>query len=758
MDCVLFVVLYLVGVVSDGTNAFVQQAPLSLRVAGVNGADVPRFGLFEATLDLSATYDNAFDPDDIDVWAVFTQQEGKPIRVNGFLDQTFTSKLVDGQEVVEAAGAPVWRVRFRPDALGEWQYRIFAKDRTGSVSTEPATIRAVESSKAGPVKAPDPGSRYFVLNDGKPFFAVGENMCWSGKRGTFDYEDWLGALSRAGGNWVRLWTSSWNCALEWTADAKTPRQTDAFHGVGLYNLANAWRLDRILDLAEGGGVYVMFCLGTYGEFTTGGFFGEGQWKSNPYNAANGGPCAQPEDFWTNGQARKLYQRRLRYFGARYGWRSNLFAWEFWNETKAPPAWVAEMARCLRGTGDLNAPRADAFNHPVSTTYGDKEVWQIPEIDFTMSHHYGQGNIADSAPIINADARSHDVYAKPHLMAEFGIDWRKSDNPYDPQFKGVNLHNGLWASACSGNAGGAMIWYWDGYVHPGNLYAQFGALHRFADNVPWAKGRWTALDIDAPRVPGEATSFRDLMVAPSVGWGRCPVDEFAVEPDPMPNLASIPSFLYAPAKADLRTTPTFHVKFERPGKFVLHVDTVSDRARLRFLLDGQLAHEVALSANPPKDASAKPEYEKADFRAEYGVYQAIFNKDYEIEVPAGAHDIRLEVTEGDWLSVSRYTLTNYTSSRYVNVQCYGMTNGETAVLWIHNGDHHWRNVLEGKTIAAIEGAETTLRGLRPGEYTCEWWDTWQGKTDQSIPCASSETGLRLSLPAVAADVAARIAPR
>ena len=181
-------------------------------------------------------------------------------------------------------------------------------------------------------------------------------------------------------------------------------------------------------------------------------------------------------------------------------------------------------------------------------------------------------------------------------------------------------------------------------------------------------------------------------------------------------------------------------------------------RLRFLLDGQLAREVALSANPPKDASAKPEYEKTDFRAEYGIYQAILNKDYEIEVPAGAHDIRLEVTEGDWLSVSRYTLTNYTSSRYVNVQCYGMTNGETAVLWIHNADHNWRSVLEGKTIPAIEGAETTLRGLRPGEYTCEWWDTWQGKAGQSMPCVSTGTGLRLAAPTLTTDVAARITAR
>ena len=68
----------------------------------------------------------------------------------------------------------------------------------------------------------------------------------------------------------------------------------------------------------------MLCLGTYGEFTTGGFFNEGQWKNNPYNAANGGPCARPEDFWTDAMARRFYRMRLRYLAARYGaWHTNL---------------------------------------------------------------------------------------------------------------------------------------------------------------------------------------------------------------------------------------------------------------------------------------------------------------------------------------------------------------------------------------------------------------------------------------------------
>jgi endo-1,4-beta-mannosidase len=110
---------------------------------------------------------------------------------------------------------------------------------------------------------------------------------------------------------------------------------------------------------------------------------EGCWVSNPYNAKNGGPCARPADFWTNPEARRLYQKRLRYLIARWGYSPNLFAWEFWNEvpeTPATAAWVAEMAAYLK--------RHDPNRHLVSTTYGDSATWKCPDVDFPMTHMYG----------------------------------------------------------------------------------------------------------------------------------------------------------------------------------------------------------------------------------------------------------------------------------------------------------------------------------------------------------------------------------
>jgi hypothetical protein len=488
-----------------GATGFSSTEPLRLQKATPTTASVACYGAWEAALDLRATFDNPFDPADIDVYALFTSPQGQTFRVNGFYDQVFTRKLDHGAEKIEPAGEPGWKLRFTPSRAGRWGYEVFAKDRSGTARLEPAFFEVTPSANPGFIRRATSGAPYFMRDNGQPFFPIGENMGWAGGRGTYDYEDWLGALGKAGGNFIRVWMSSWNCALEWTSDNKGDWRSGQYHNLGVYSLQNAWKLDFIFDLAEQNGISLMLCLGTYGELKDGGFFNEGQWKANPYNATNGGPCAKAGALWTNETARKLYQRRLRYLGARYGHRVNLQSWEFWNEAEAPAPWVAEMARCLKGAGEFTGHGADPYGHLVTTTYGNPEVWNLPEIDITQTHSYGVGDLPDQGPKIYQEGRRHAAFGKPHLMAEFGIDWRSPDSQYDPDGKAINFHNALWASLLSGDAGGAMIWWWDNYVHPKKLYAPFTALRKFADTVPWTLGHWQPLAIQPLGLDPNATN-------------------------------------------------------------------------------------------------------------------------------------------------------------------------------------------------------------------------------------------------------------
>lgn len=744
------------------TTPYAQHNALKLISVTQNAESVLRFGKFEITLELRADYDNPFDPEQVDVHADFTSPTGKIHRVNGFLNQSFTRSSPNGTERWTAAGSPVWTLRFAPDEVSQgtanWSYQISVRDKKGQISDGARVFSVSNSDNPGFIHIGKANPRGFAYDSGKPFFAVGENMGWAGQRGFADYDDWLAALGKAGGNWIRVWMSSSNGALEWSRSSTNSGWNGGdYHGVGVYALDNAAKVDAILDDAEKNNIAAMLCFGTYGEFTTGGFFGEGQWKANPYNRANGGPLDKPEEFWTNETARKLYRQRLRYIAARYGYRTSLQAWEFWNEANPLTDWVKEMAGYLKGTRSPAEPAADAHNHLISTSYGSESIWRLPEIDFSMSHNYGMGDILDHAPVIRSDAEQNAVYNKPHLMAEFGIDWRDSDSKYDPDGKAVNFHNGLWSSMASGNAGTAMLWWWDNYVGPKNLYAPFTAARKFVDSVHWQKGVWIPADFGAPLLPKGTETFQNLPIAANGGWGKSAVSDFIVTPLGIAGNPTIPSLLYSPAKAEFRTPVRFHVNMKRAGRFLVHVNTVSSFTNLRFLVDDQLVSEVKLDAAPPKDANVKPEYAATKFFPEYGVYQAEFDREIGIDVPAGQHIITLDVSAGDWMRVSSYTVTKYRSSRYAQINLYGTVCGREAVLWAQNPQHNWKNVLDKKPIAPIVGATVTLRGLPAGRYSLTWWDTWNNVPLKTETADCNANGLLLRLPTLERDAALHILP-
>ena len=180
-----------------------------------------------------------------------------------------------------------------------------------------------------------PGSHYFAFDSGRPFIAIGENVCWSsGRTPLADYSAWLKAWQHAGGNWARLWLAYNEKGLEWMPTPTPKPGTGTYLGLGRYSPGNAWRLDEVMRLARENGVYLMFCLGTYGEFTEGGFFNEGCWVSNPYNARNGGPCASPGRLLDEPRGQEALPAAAGATSSPAGAVTPLFAWEFWNEVPA----------------------------------------------------------------------------------------------------------------------------------------------------------------------------------------------------------------------------------------------------------------------------------------------------------------------------------------------------------------------------------------------------------------------------------------
>lgn len=701
------------------------------------------YGRTELVVDLDRTYENPFDPDEIAVDATFTGPGNRTLRVPGFWFQSYRRETAEeGAEKLVAEGAPGWRVRFCPPAPGGWRVTVAAKDPTGTGTSAPLSFTVAASKNPGFVRRSPNNSRYFQLDSGAPYFLIGENVCWSGRGGLRDYETWFSKLGAAGGNFARIWMGLFR-----PIEQKEP-------GLGRYDLANAFYYDGILDLAARHNLYCMFAFGTYSEFTTGGFFGEGRWPVNPYNKANGGPAAAPEDFWSDPVARAFYKRRLRYLIARYGAWTNLAFWEFWNERGGPAPWFAEMAAYLKA----NDPHRRPVTNSYSTT-GEADVWNLPDIDLTQTHRYGdEGSIRDITPLLIADAREHDVYRKPHLMGEFGISWRGSDEKFDPKGVGTNLHNGLWAAALTGHAGGAAIWWWDSYVEPKNLYGHFTGLARFAAGVDWPRRRFEPLAVPTPtRAARGPETFSNLPLAPTAGWGKSSGATITVHPDGSLSGPALPTHLFGPAKAELRAPTRLRITLPRPSRLILHVNAVSDKADLRVSVDGKTVAAFPFDAAPegPKG------YESTKQFPEYGgIYQAVFNTDRTVDLPAGAHTITLDNTAGDWLSLGSLTFENARSSRYVALRPLALQDvatGET-LLWLQDPESNWFNDRADVAPQAFTGVTLALPLSRPGVYRVDWWDTRAGKVLRTDTVRSVKAGaLSLAVPSFTRDIALHITP-
>jgi hypothetical protein len=465
--------------------------------------------LFETALPLPVPAGNPFDPAEIAVDVDFTGPDGAQYTLPAFVYQGFSRSLGDGDDAREklvAEGEPEWRVRFRPpfgSPPGTWTWRWRVKDADGERVGEPATFEAVEDpSGRGLVRISAVNPRQLAFEDGTSYFAIGENMAWYDRRGTFAYDAWLAEAAAAGANYARLWMPSWAFGLEWTERDQDGQLVAPSRGNYRSRLDRAWQLDHVFDRAETLGIQLMLCLQNHGPFST---IHAGQWDSNPWNAAFGGPLAEPTDVFTDATARELFRRRLRYIVARWGHAANLFAWELWNEVdlvadaNGPDvkAWTVEMARELK--------RLDPWQHLVTTSISGFEAylawtnddvpylaerfdfWALPEIELTQLHFYGIGDKALDFSVDLGRVAAHLAgFGKPMLIAEAGVNPDGPNETLEADPDGVAFHDSLWAGLFAGGVGTGMSWWWDSIIHPRGWYLQFQAVAEAVAGVDFAR--------------------------------------------------------------------------------------------------------------------------------------------------------------------------------------------------------------------------------------------------------------------------------
>jgi hypothetical protein len=722
------------------TSGRPEARPLAIGGVTASLQEVPLYGLVEFTVDLSATYDNPFDPDHVALDAVFHTPSGTTERLPGFYDQDFGRSMDGNREVLTPRGEPSWRVRYAPREVGDYSVSFTARDRSGTVHFGSVEFRCVKSDDAGfaRISSQASGPRYFRLDSGRTLFLIGHNVT-----GYFPQEDAAFDKMVAGGeNYTRFWMYRWSLPLDWGPAA------------GRYSLQAAWQLDRTLALARERGIYIMLCFDTHQDFLP------NAWPRNPYSTARGGPCEGPLDFFTNAQARDLYKKRLRYIVARWGWQTSLLAWEFANEMEGWPgaqehrdtvaAWCAEMGGYLAGT--------DPYGHPVTTslwtTEGWPEIWKLPQMQFVQSHFYANNRFADMAADIAAICRQklRDYPGKLHLFAEYGTDSRGPDGKVDPT--GVHLHNGNWAALMSGSASNPVSWWHREYIDAFDLYHVYRGLANYVRGEDLAGRTWRLIDDASVRYtePPAKVSYREVEFSGTAnGWGK-PLPEgtsFTVRRDgTVEDIDKLPTLLQGRGHADLRSALVFNLDCARPIEFKVRVGTVSAGATLQFDLDGKTLQTYDLPAGKGLERESR-------FQPEWNIYQTDYDRYFGIDVPAGRHTVRLFNDGKDWLQAASILLTGYQTDESPDLRVLGMESGDRALFWVQNKAHTWFDVRDAKPIGTVSASVLSVGGLSDGAWRAEIWDTGKGAVISSSEVQAEGGRVEVPLPEIATDVAVKL---
>lgn len=472
--------------------------PLGVAPVLLPAERVPCYQRYEVPLEVTGTWDSPFDPDQIRVDAQITTPSGAQRTVPAFYTSDHDLVTHGRANWLEPRGEPHWLLRYAATEPGRHSLVIIARDRTGEVSTEPVWFEATPGDAPGYVRVSATDPRYFAFDDGRPYFAVGENVCTYGGSDVTVYDRWFSRLGAQGANYARVWM--WSHCFGF--DYGPP---------GTYRLDAAAEFDHVLELAEQHGIYIKLCLEAWR-----GFAGQGCFVRpgviHPYDRRNGGPCATEMDFFSLPEARRMFRNRLRYAIGRWGYSTHLFAWEFWNEincvfgyrerSQEMIDWTAAMGDYLRAN--------DPWRHLIVNSLGsfedDERLWSLPQMDFAQVHGYWHPTSPASRELAKDMAAfvPHWIgvirrYGKPALFAEYGLvneTWGPSPRA-DEDTAGVHLHNGLWSSIVAGAAGTAMLWWWDNYVDTLDLYDQFGAVSRFVDDVPWTTAGFAPAELESP---------------------------------------------------------------------------------------------------------------------------------------------------------------------------------------------------------------------------------------------------------------------
>ncbi|NLX99188.1 MAG: DUF5060 domain-containing protein [Rhodopirellula sp.] len=709
--------------------SLVSSGEPAITGATASATEVPQYRKFEIGAQISGAWDNPFDPAQVRLDAEFVAPDGSTRLVPGFFCQDYDCDEFGGQELLTPRADAQWKVRFAPRIPGSYHYRLRLVNQGKTVQSDQQTFTCVPNPRDhGYLRVSQENPYYLQFDDGTPFFAMGENVALLGSGGIADGRRWYGRLSAAGGNFVRSWWCYGSTDLESLATGRSDQ------GLGRYKQPDAWRIDRLVELAEQHGIRLMCCLETQQNLRR-----DKTWGQFTYGAATGGPAASPKDYFVNPQAKEFFRRRLRYIVARWSYSTAIFSWQFWNEVSAcndfdaanAAAWHQEMARYLR--------EVDPVGHVIHTNFGNldgyPQVDGLPEMEVVSTNTYSRRDMGQTAAWASREMTAR--YRKPFLITEYGVGHHGGWVGEDP--RGVIVHNGLWGAVMNGSAGAALPWGWGEWVDGQDMYHYWTPLAAVVQDIPFCRRQWKPVEVerftyrDGPGKPHYASVFFE-------GWPRN--YSFTLCPPQPPAAFDIDADGRVKQQESFRgmlsagETQTLAVEFPVDGSLTVHVPERS--AQGDPILEVQVDGTKVLGQPLPLDAETAWSYWKF----------------FTVPIRAGAHRIRVG-NAGSGTFWTAYELGNYRLRQGPDLEVQGLQTDDYLLLWARNPQFIWLCAREGRNPEPQPQGKLTLAGVADGRYSVVWRDTITGDVVLETATTAENGRFIVDTPAVHRSAAARI---
>ena len=415
---------------------------------------------------INNSYSNIYNPDEVKVDALITLPNQQKITVPAFY---FVQQNYQTNRWAADTSQQNWAVRFSSKLSGVHKIVMRLTDAQGTIQSAETTVNiAANATNKGIIGVDSFNYQYFRRATGEPFYPLGINVAWNNLE---NYTKIIGNLSAGKANFVRYWHAAFNQQqLEW--------KNNGFNsGIGIYSQAAAATQDSVLDLCTNKEMNLQMCLFHHGMFSENV---NSNWNDNPYNVANGGYLTRAEEFFYNATAKGQTKKLLRYIVARWGYSSNLFAWELFNEVQftgifnsQTATWRTEVIKWHDEMGQY-IKSIDAFKHVVTTSADDNQIVSmngIAGLDNLQYHTYSN-TILDNLVVKDASFLNA-MTNKSIICGEYGTS-TNADVPFDVQ------RNAIWTGITSQVP--HLMWLWDNYTDPswGLLFKQPAAFVKNED--------------------------------------------------------------------------------------------------------------------------------------------------------------------------------------------------------------------------------------------------------------------------------------